>query len=136
MKHLIFYDGTCGLCHEAVQFILKHDKNKVFMFAPLQGETAAKLLKNWRATSPSADSLVLIENYEIGQSEEILTFGIGALRICWLLGGLWKTVGVISFLPSFLYDWVYKLIAKRRFKWFESKTCLIPKIDETERFLP
>lgn len=135
-QHLVFYDGTCGMCHWVVQFLLKHDRNKIFMFAPLQGETAGVLLKDWRITVPEADSLVLIENYQDPDQKKIYIFGKGALRICWLLGGLWMVPGAISFLPSFLYDWLYKWVARHRFKWFASQSCLIPKTQNTSRFLP
>ncbi|WP_286827645.1 thiol-disulfide oxidoreductase DCC family protein, partial [Maribacter sp. UBA4516] len=38
-KQLILFDGVCNLCNASVQYVIKHDKNNVFMFAPLQGET-------------------------------------------------------------------------------------------------
>jgi len=135
-KHLIFYDGTCGMCHGVVQFLLKQDKNKIFAFAPLQGETAAHLLNDWRICFPDADSLVLVENYRDNDNKKILLFGNGALRICWLLGGLWKIPGIISFFPTFFYDWGYRWIARHRFQWFEKQTCLIPKMEDLKRFLP
>ena len=117
-QHLVFYDGTCGMCHQAVQFLLKHDRHGIFLFAPLQGETAALLLQKWRTVFPGADSLVLMQNYKDPKHKQIYAFGKGALRICWLLGGLWKIPGFISFLPAGLYDWVYRWIAYRRFQWF------------------
>src|SRR5262245_12424741 len=33
---MIFYDGHCGLCHRFVKFVLKHDPDAHFHFAPLQ----------------------------------------------------------------------------------------------------
>ena len=39
-----FYDGHCGLCHRIVRFVIQHDREQVFRFAPLQGETASKQL--------------------------------------------------------------------------------------------
>jgi predicted DCC family thiol-disulfide oxidoreductase YuxK len=134
-QHLLFYDGTCGMCHRAVQFLLKNDKNNIFVFAPLQGKTAADLLKDWRIAFPNADTLVLVQNY-CTDNPKIFAFGRGVLRTCWLLGGFWKIPGLISFLPSSLYDWIYKWVARHRFKWFEPKICLIPKTQDLNRFLP
>lgn len=135
-QHIVFYDGTCGMCHWAVGFLLKSDKKKIFLFAPLQGETAAELLKDWRLSSPDADSLVLLENYHDQNHQSIATFGKGFFRILWLLGGWWKMPGSIFFLPSFLYDWGYKWIARRRFRWFKRETCPIPQTQDLKRFLP
>ena len=39
---ILFYDGSCGLCHRAVRFILAEDRSgTAFRFAPLGGETFA-----------------------------------------------------------------------------------------------
>lgn len=134
-EHIVFYDGTCGMCHWVVQFLLKHDHNEHFVFAPLQGETAKLLLKDWRNTEPDVDSLVLIENYKNPEQRQIYVFGKGALRICWLLGGFWSIPGSISFLPGVLYDWIYRWIARHRFQWFSRPSCLIPKGQDSTRFL-
>lgn len=135
-QHLVFYDGTCGMCHWVVQLLLRYDHKKLFVFAPLQGETAELLLKDWRTLTPEADSLVLIENFQDQKTRKIYIYGKGALRICWLLGGLWIVPGSISFLPAFLYDWIYRWVARHRFKWFATQSCLIPKNQEASRFLP
>ena len=64
MKHLVFYDGECGLCDQVVQFLLKADKNKGFVFAPLQGKHAALALKDLPEEAKQADSIILIEDYQ------------------------------------------------------------------------
>lgn len=135
-QHLVFYDGTCGMCHSAVLFLLKHDHRHVFMFAPLQGQTAKVFLKDGGDSPPNADSLILVENYQNPNQMQISLFGKGALRICWLLGGWWKFPGSLSFLPAVLYDWLYRWIACRRFQWFSRQTCMIPEKQDANRFLP
>lgn len=128
-KHLVFYDGNCGLCDHAVQFVLKHDQQGLFAFAPLQGKTAEQLLK----TRPEADSLILIENFQEPDAQTYI-LGRGALRILWQLGGLWAIPGAVSFLPVFLYDWGYRLVAKNRHRLFPL-TCTLPKREYKDRFL-
>ena len=98
MKHLVFYDGKCGLCDHAVQFLLKVDKRKQFVFAPLQGTTAAAELKDVPEHIKQADSLILIENYQ-SKDQIIYILGKGAFRITWLLGGVWSLLGWLNFLP-------------------------------------
>ena len=134
-RHLVFYDGSCGFCDFCVRFILKRDRKKQFVFAPLTGETAERLLKNAPQQIREADSLILIENFE-ANNERLLVLGKAALRIAWHLGGFWSLLGMISFLPSFLYNWCYKIIARYR-KWILSdKACALPKEKEQKRFLP
>ncbi|MFT5184857.1 MAG: putative DCC family thiol-disulfide oxidoreductase YuxK, partial [Flavobacteriales bacterium] len=34
---IIFFDGICGLCNKAVDFLLRHDSKQRLKFSPLQG---------------------------------------------------------------------------------------------------
>ena len=130
MKHLVFYDGTCGLCDNIVIWLLKHDQRKQFAFAPLVGPTA----KTFLAHLPTeADSLILIENYTT-QEKKISLYGKAAFRILWLLGSKWKLLGWLYFLPGFLYNWGYRLIASNRHRFFP-KQCLIPREEYQDQFL-
>ncbi len=134
MSHLVFYDGKCGLCDRAVQFILKIDHRKIFMFAPLQGKTAAKMLQNVSETIKNADSVILIENFQEADPQ-IYLFGQAAFRILWLVGGWWWLLGWICFLPAWLYDWGYRLIAKYRHRLFPQDSCLLISPETKSRFL-
>ena len=134
-KHLVFYDGECGLCDQIVQFLLKQDSQELFNFAPLQGTTAAKLLKQLPPEMKNKDSLILIENYE-NADPQFYIYGKGAFRICWILGGGWMIPGLFSWLPSILYDWGYRLVANNRHKLFRNASCIIPSKEMQHRFLP
>lgn len=134
-QHLVFFDGTCGFCDNIVQLILKYDKHSIFLFAPLQGTTAKKMLINLPANLKQVDSLILIENFH-SEKQKFFLLGKGALRICWLLGGMWKLLGIFSFFPSFLYDWIYRLVAKNRHRFFRNDICVIPSKENKHRFLP
>lgn len=135
MKHLVFYDGECGFCDRSVQMLLRIDTAKIFAFAPLQGSTAAKYLKEER-TLLELDTLVLIENYQEAE-REIYTYGKAVFRICWLLGGWWKVAGWPCFFPGFLYNWMYRLIARNRMGIFGPPgTCRLPGSANDGRFLP
>lgn len=134
-KHLVFYDGECGMCDRVVQFLLKVDSNELFIFAPLQGKTAEKALSSVSIEVKQADSVILIENY-FSPQHQVYIFGKAAFRIMWLLGGLWALPGSISFLPALLYDWGYRLVAKNRHLLFRQDICIIPSPEHKDRFLP
>ncbi len=133
--HLVFYDGQCGFCDRVVQWVIKQDKNRIFLFAPLQGKTAQKVLGILTPDQKQLDTLILIENYATPE-QQIALLGKGALRICWLLGGIWRVLGALSFLPALLYDWGYRLVARNRHLFFKNDACVIPTAEEAERFLP
>jgi predicted DCC family thiol-disulfide oxidoreductase YuxK len=133
-KHLVFYDGQCGLCDHLVQFILSRDKKNLFAFAPLQGKTAKMELLNLPNEFKNEDSLVLIENYQTS-NRKFYVLGSGALRVCWLIGGFWSVLGALSYLPSFLYNWCYRIVARNRHKFFKKDQCVIPLPNQRDRFL-
>jgi len=132
MKHLIFYDAECPLCNRAIRFILTKDHQKQFYFAPLNGKTAEQKISHFFLKNPDLDTLVLLQDYETDH-EMLLVEGRGALRILWLLGGKYRLIGWLSFLHPFLFDPIYRLIARYRYKLFSIKTPL-PQSDE--HFLP
>ncbi|CUI17102.1 Conserved hypothetical membrane protein [Candidatus Protochlamydia naegleriophila] len=134
-SHLVFYDGECGLCDRVVQLLLKLDKHGRFVFAPLKGETAAFYLKNLPDKYKGKDSLILIEDYQSSHPQTYV-LAKGALRICWLLGGIWSLVGCLSFLPSVFFDWAYRLVAQNRHRFFSAKECVLPPKNQGGRFLP
>ncbi len=134
LSQLVFYDGNCGLCDRVVQFLLKVDKHQIFMFAPLQGKTAAHYLQHLPPKFKTVDSLVLVENFQTGHPQ-VHVLAKGALRIAWLLGGLWKLIGWLSFLPSFLFNWAYRLVARNRHHLFPQTLCILPPPGQEKRFL-
>lgn len=135
LQHLVFYDGNCGLCDRAVQFLLKEDKQKRFVFAPLQGETASQYLKRLPPEIKFTDSLILIENYR-SSTPRVYLLSKATLHIAWLLGWPWILLGWLSIFPSWMFDWIYRLIASNRHYFFPKTECMVPPPNQKERFLP
>lgn len=132
--HIVFYDGNCGLCDRVVRFVLKEDKKHHFVFAPLQGETASRYLRSLPPELRFTDSLILIENFRTAPRVSILAKA--ALRIAWLLGWPWMTIGMLSIFPGWMFDWIYRLIAAKRHHFFPKDQCFVPPKNKNERFLP
>ncbi len=125
---IVFFDGVCNLCNFSVDFLIRKDTKNKFLFAPLQGETALKLLPS--NTSNQLDSVVYYKN------GTIYTHSDAAIQILISLGGVFSFAKVFLVFPSILRDSVYKLIAKKRYKWFGKKeTCRLPTAAEKEKFL-
>ena len=91
------------------------------------------MLANLPESYREADSVILVENYD-SKNPRYSLFGKAVFRIGWLLGGRWRLMGWISFLPAFLYDWAYRLVAHNRRRLF-SDTCTTPSTKFKERFL-
>lgn len=135
MKHLVFYDGQCGLCDRVVQFLLHADVLEIFAFAPLQGETALRYLGD-QPTLLDVNTLVLVEGF-LEADRRIFIYARAFFKICWLLGGWWTLLGWMGFLPGRPFDWVYRIVAKNRHRFFSKDTsCPAPNPMQSHRFLP
>ncbi len=123
---IIFYDGVCGLCDRSVQFIIKHDKKKIFRFAALQSKFASKMLGD----AITFDSFIFYEN---GNASYQST---AALMMFKKLGGLWSWLYVFAIVPTFIRNAIYNYVAKNRYKWFgKFDSCKIPSQEQRALFL-
>ena len=119
---MLFYDGHCGLCHRAVQFVLAGDRDgKLFRFAPLQGETFQMLVSpEERKTVPDSVVVKTADGRLLVRSEAFL-------HIFRRLGGTWKVLAVVlSIVPRGLRDLVYDFVARVRFRVFGRREDLCP----------
>lgn len=126
---IILFDGICGLCNFWVDFVMARDRANRFRFAPLQGETAAKLLG---AAAQTLSSVALVDQGQVMRKSDAVW------RMLMILGGFWRFAGwTVRIVPRPLRDWGYDFIARRRYRWFGVKeTCRLPRPDERDRFLP
>jgi predicted DCC family thiol-disulfide oxidoreductase YuxK len=133
---ILLYDGVCGLCNEWVQVVLDRDVEKRFTFAPLQGETAARILPRHGKDPKDLDTVYLVLDPD-GPNEKVLWKGRAILTIVKNLGWPWKFLAVFSILPSGLIDFGYDFVARHRYRWFgKHESCPIPTPDQRARFRP
>ena len=69
-KAIVLYDGVCGLCNRAVQFLLKRDRRDRLQFASLQSDLAAKVLSRHGIDPKGLDTVYAVLNY--GEPNETL----------------------------------------------------------------
>ncbi len=129
MGSIILYDGLCSFCNQSVQFIIKRDPFEYYKFASLQGEIGQKLLEQLQLEK-NVKAIVLIEN------EKFYLKSSAALRICMKLKWPWKMFGILLFVPRFIRDFFYDIVAKNRYKWFgKQENCMLPSPNIKKRFL-
>ena len=126
----MFFDGECNVCNASVDFILKHDRLGRFLFAPLQGETARELLPPLPANRGDWFVVLLDER-------GVSTRTDAALRVAARLDGPWRLLSLARWVPRWLRDGVYRLVAHNRYRVFgRRETCRVPTDAERARFLP
>jgi len=128
-KFILLFDGECNLCNRTVQFVIKHDKEKKFMFASLQSDAGKKLLKKRGLTSTTLETFVLIKG------DRSFLRSAAALSIIKELRGVLSLLYCFVIVPAFIRDGVYNFIAKRRYKIFGKASCMVPSPELMSRFL-
>ncbi len=128
---IVVFDGVCHLCNGWVYFLLKHDKEKRFMFAAMQTTAGKRLLQEHGLDPDSPVSFLLLDNHVP------YTDSTAIIRILSQLGGRWRVISIIlSCLPRVLRDPIYRFIARHRYRLFGRKSqCMVPTSEVAQRFI-
>ena len=101
-ESILYYDGFCVLCNNSMKFIIDRDKKKQFKIGFLHS------LKK----ENQKDSIILVHKGIKYQ------YSSAVIKSLMLLGGIYKLAGILLIFPKSLRDFVYKMIARNRYKWF------------------
>jgi predicted DCC family thiol-disulfide oxidoreductase YuxK len=134
-RHLILYDGVCGLCNRLVTEILPRDPTGIFHFASLQSERSRSLLMAYGRNPDVLDNMYVFENYN-GSSPRLLARARAALFVVAHLRSPWRFLRFFGVLPTFLLDAAYSIIARNRYRVFgKLDRCLLPTAEYANRFV-
>jgi predicted DCC family thiol-disulfide oxidoreductase YuxK len=123
---VILYDGLCNFCNAIVNFIVRHDRKKIFRFAPLQTKEARSLLREHNEAFVSLKTVYLVENGSVYKRSAAV------FRMFRQLPYPWKMVSFFRVLPVWLTDYFYKVVAKNRYKWFGKRNDSTPVDEEVK----
>lgn len=128
-KHIVFFDGDCGVCNFWVQWILERDTKDKFLFASLQSKYGQKFLSERSLDTTQFNTIYLWkpDDYYLIKSQAIL-------KIARLLGGIYSLSIVAKLSPLFINNWVYDLVARNRMK-IASQKCYLPDSHQKKKFI-
>ncbi|WP_294222367.1 thiol-disulfide oxidoreductase DCC family protein [Chryseobacterium endophyticum] len=128
-KHIVFFDGDCGVCNFWVQWILERDKKDRFMFASLQSDFGQQFLSDRGLNTKVFNTMYLWkpQQYYLEKSRAVL-------KIADLLGGIYKLSAIGKIMPKFLSDKVYDKVSENRMKLANQK-CYLPTPKERKKFI-
>lgn len=127
---VILFDGVCNLCNSSVQFVIKHDAKKQFLFASLQSNFGQQVLTKYNLSNTIFNSVILLKNEKLYQKST------AALLVAKQLQGAAGWLYLLMIVPGFIRNGVYDIIAKNRYKWFgKQEACWLPTPDLKSRFL-
>jgi predicted DCC family thiol-disulfide oxidoreductase YuxK len=91
MEHpVLLYDGVCGFCNRLVQFVLRHDRERIFRFASLQSSFGSRVLTLHGVDSSGMRTAYVLESGDQGQ--ELLQQSEAILFVMGRLGGIWSVL--------------------------------------------
>jgi len=118
----LFYDGSCGLCHRAVRFVLAEDRTgAAFRVAPLGGEAFEREVPaSARAGLPDSLLVVRADGTRLVRSSAVL-------YIAERMGGLWRVLALaVRAVPAPLRDLAYDGVARVRYRLFTRPPAVCP----------
>jgi len=134
-RHLLLYDGTCGLCHGMVRSVLPLDRRGIFHIASLQSTAGSQLLARAGGHPGHLDTFGVITNYQ-SHAGALLIKGTAALFVLTALGWPWKAAALFRLLPAAVLDAAYDLVARHRYRFFGQRGhSLVPRPEYQRRFV-
>jgi predicted DCC family thiol-disulfide oxidoreductase YuxK len=149
MAAVVLFDGVCNFCDASVSFVIDHDPNGYFKFAPLQSAAGKELAAEYdlvsetasaqtakTASANTADDLIPIDSVILVEDGQAYTHSTAALRIARKLTGIWPVLYAFIIVPKPIRDFFYRLFAKYRYRMFGKKDeCMLPSPEVRARFL-
>jgi predicted DCC family thiol-disulfide oxidoreductase YuxK len=130
MGAIVLFDGVCNFCNATINFVIEHDKAGYFKFAPLQSAIGEEMMAKHGIDRVETDSVILVED------DKAYVHSEAAVRIARRLDGVWSWAYKLRFVPRWIRDWAYKLIAKNRYRLFGRRdACMMPTPEIRARFL-
>ena len=128
---ILLYDGSCGVCSQAVQWVLAHERSHSLRFAPLESAVGSELRAR-AGIAADVDSMLWTELRDGRVRADVRSSAL--LRVIDYVGGPWRLLLALRFVPAFLRDAGYRAFAKIRYR-IRAQSCLVPTAQERARFL-
>ncbi|MTI00046.1 thiol-disulfide oxidoreductase DCC family protein [Roseibium sp. RKSG952] len=129
-KTFAVMDARCGLCAKGAVWIAHNDKAFEFRIIPLQSDVGAALMRHYRMNPFDPASWLYVEDGKAHTSLDAV-IQIGAR-----LGGRWKGLRILRILPHPVQEFLYRTIARKRYRLFGSRDmCRLPDPEVQKRLL-
>ena len=129
-QKVIFFDGECGLCNRIVDWLMRTDKSEQFFFSALQSPFAKRFFKDRNLHIEVFDTIYFYHN------QQLYDKGTAVKQLLLDLPGAWHYLGrLTAWVPKFIADYLYELVAANRFRLFGKTSCRVPTPEERNRFL-
>ena len=127
---IILFDAVCVICNGWAKFLIKYDKKIQFKLVSAQSELGTALLKHYQMSTEHYTTMVVIKD------GKLYTESTALLKVMQHLGFPFSLMNAGYFIPRFIRDFLYRLVALNRYKLFgKTDSCLIPSHENKRHFL-
>lgn len=127
---VVFFDGVCNLCNSTVQFIIRHDRNRIFLFCSLQSKKTEEIFNKLNFNFSKPETIILLDRNKLYSGSTAI------LKILRKMNCPYQIFFILIIIPKPFREIVYRYIAKRRYKWFgKRENCMLPDDELKNRFI-
>ncbi len=109
MGWVLFFDGDCAFCSAAVRQAVRLDRRRRVKFAPLQGKLASEKGFSRHAATRGGTMVVMRES-----DGRAFTHSDAWIELMRALGGVWRLLVAVKFIPRSIRDRVFQWVADHR----------------------
>jgi predicted DCC family thiol-disulfide oxidoreductase YuxK len=130
-RPLYFFDGHCVLCSGFVAFCLARDPAGRLKFASTQSAMGRRVLAALGMPDGTFERTIMLLD-----GEDVYVRSTAVLRSLRHLRGAVRWLQPLLWVPAFLRDPLYDLVARNRYRWFGRRlTCFAPTQQTRDRFI-
>ncbi len=118
---ILIFDGVCVLCSRAARLVRHFDRDRRIELVAAQSIRGQQLQAQYQVDVIADDTLIWIEAEQAYVRSEAVLAVAAAL-------GWWPIATLGRLLPLGLRNWVYRWVARNRYRWFGTQeTCELPQ---------
>jgi len=114
-KAIVLYDGECQFCNKWICFVKSKLQKNEISFLPFNSSNAINIFEDYKITNQ--DSVVYVED------DVVCLKSRAVLKICRQLKFPYNLLHFLTILPTFLLNFCYDFVAKRRLSFNSNKQC-------------
>ena len=123
-------DAHCALCARGAGWIAHNDTKAEFRIIPVQSELGNALLYHYGMDPDDPLSWLYLEDGQAYASMDAV------MRVGARLGGVWQGLAIMRILPRRVRDFLYRLVARNRYRLFgRADLCSVPDQEVQKRLL-
>jgi predicted DCC family thiol-disulfide oxidoreductase YuxK len=117
---IAFMDGNCLLCASGARAISRFDRRREFRICPLQTPLGSAVAAHYGLVPGDPETWLYLVDGRAYSSMDAM------IRIGQRLGGAGRAMAALRLLPRPAQDWIYRRIARNRYRLGRTDICALP----------